>query len=479
NVPGSAFDDRGGVGMWPTFRIGAATATNYFRPVAGTPTLTTAAPTRAANPEFYLNITSYQTLGQSETDRVNWFNSLEFDLNDRITAFADVSFYHSDTLLLRQPINFNAPTADRLGVLSIDNPYNPYGSRFYSPTGAPNADGTARLTGTPQTSTLLALSILENGAEDVTVRSGIYRGVAGLRGKIFNEWTWESGVLYTQAYVSDLSSHAIRESLFLDSLQRTDATAFNPFGYTFRVSGNAVVADRPYTNPKGTLDSFVQIWRRNGFTSIASGDVRTAGPLFRYWGNTVSLAFGAEMRREEFRDNRPPFVGTNPASSGLNPDDNDYVLASPKPDSKGDRTVYSGYVEAVIPVVSPEKKIPGLYSLEASASARYEDYSDFGTTTRPKFGLNWRPLRALMVRGSFNRGFAAPNLPTLYAPSQFTVDSLPGRVDPYRQQILGDPAYVMRNYSSGNTKLKPVITEGRSAGIVLEVPKVRGLSITA
>ena len=376
-------------------------------------------------------------------------------------------------------MNINAPTADQLAPLSVDNPYNPYGSRFYHPTGAPNADGTPRLTGTPQAITLLALALRDNGPEDVDVHSGVYRGVVGLRGKIFDRWTWEAGALYTRAYVSDISNHAVRESLFQRALQRTDATAFNPFGYTFRVAGNAVVADQPYTNPRSTLDTFVQIWRRNGFTAITSGDVRTSGPLFRYWGNTVSLAAGGEARREQFIDDRPPFVGTNPPGSGLNPDDNDYILASPKPNSSGDRTVFSGYLEAIIPVVGPEKNIPVVHSLEFTASGRYEDYSDFGTTTRPKFTANLKPYRGLMLRASYNRGFAAPNLPTLYAPTQFTVDSLPGRVDPYRQQTLGDPAYVMRNYSSGNTKLKPITSVGKSAGFVLDVPKVRGLSITA
>ena len=84
-----------------------------------------------------------------------------------------------------------------------------------------------------------------------------------------------------------------------------------------------------------------------------------------------------------------------------------------------------------------------------------------------------------MIRGSYNRGFAAPNLPTLYAPSQYTVDSLPGRLDPYLAQTLGTAQYVMRNYSSGNTKLKPITSTGKSAGVVLEVPKVKGLSLTA
>ena len=479
NVPGSAFDDRATIGIYPTFRIGASTATNYFRPVNGNLALTAAAPTRAANPEFYFNLTEYQTIGQSKTDRVNWFNNVEVDLTDRITMFADLSFYHAKTRLFRQPINFNAPTGDQLAPLSVDNPFNPYGSRFFSPTGAPNSDGTPRLTGTAQPITLLALSLLENGAEAVDVNSGVYRGVVGLRGKVFDQWTWESGALYTRAYTSDISPRAVRESLFQAALRRTDATAFNPFGYTFRVSGNAVVADKPYTNPKSVLDTFVQVWRREGFSGITSFDFRTSGPLFHYLGNTVTLAAGAEVRREQFIDHRAPYVGVNPPGSGLNPDDNDYVLASPKPDSSGNRNVYSAYVESVIPVIMPEKQIPGFHSLELTASARYENYSDFGTTTRPKFGLNWRPYSGLMVRASYNRGFAAPNLPTLYAPNQFTVDSLPGRVDPYLSQSLGTASYVMRNYTSGNTKLKPIVSTGKSAGLVLEVPRVKGLSVTA
>jgi iron complex outermembrane receptor protein len=479
NVPGSAFDDRAAFGIWPSFRIGAGTAANYFRPVNGTPTLTATAPNRTANPEFYLNITEYQTFGQSQTDRVNWFNSIEVDLTDRITVFADLSFYHSRTNFFRQPINYNAPTSEAPGVLSIDNPYNPYGARFYSPTGAPNADGSPRLTGTPQTISLLQLALVENGAEEVGVNAGVYRGVLGARGKIFDQWTWETGALYTRAYLSDISYRAVRESLIQQALQRSDATAFNPFGYTFRVANGAVVADRPYTNPQSVLDTFVRVWRREAFSAITSVDARAAGPLFRYWGNTVSLAFGGEFRREQFIDHRAPFVGMNPAGSGLDLNNNDFVLASPKPDSSGNRKVFSAYSEAILPVIGPEKNIIGLNSLELSASARYEDYSDFGTTIKPKYSVNWKPYRGLMVRGSYNRGFAAPNLPTLYAPSQYTVDSLPGRQDPYLAQTIGTGSYVMRGYSTGNRNLKPITSVGKSAGIVLEVPKVKGLSVTA
>jgi iron complex outermembrane receptor protein len=479
NVPGSAFDGRATVGIYPTFRVGTSTTVNYLRPVSGTPVLTTTAPTRAANPEFYLNINQYQNLGQTKSDRQNWFNGIQYDINDYVTAFADLSFYHSNSNLLRQPIPINAPTADQLAPLNVNNPYNPYGSRYYSPTGAPNADGTARLTGTPQAVTLLGVTLVDAGAENINVHSGVYRGVVGLRGKFFDGWSWETGALYTRAYTSDISSNAVRESALQAALQRTDATAFNPFGYTFKVSGNAVVPDQKFTNPKSVTDTFVQTWRREGFSAITSGDLRVSGPIFSYWGNTVSLALGGEGRREQFIDKRPAFSGTNPPSSGLNPDDNDFVQASPKPDSSGNRTVYSAYAETVVPLVSPEKHIPLINSIELTGSARYENYSDFGTTTRPKVGLNYRPYPGLMLRGSYNKGFTAANLPTLYAPTQFTVDSPPGTVDPYRSAAIGEAAYVQRAYSTGNKNLLPVESVGKSAGFVLEVPKVKGLTLTA
>src|SRR5262249_14604151 len=161
----------------------------YFRPVGGTPAITTAAPTRAANPETLLDINAYQSLGYTRSDRQNLFNSFEYDLSDRLTVFADLSFYHSNTTLGRHPVFVNAPTGDALRPdgstdaffykrISADNPYNPFGSRFYSPTGAPNADGTPRLTGTPQQLTLLAVSFNDLGGESVVVHSGVYRGVA-------------------------------------------------------------------------------------------------------------------------------------------------------------------------------------------------------------------------------------------------------------------------------------------------------------
>ncbi len=484
NALGGSFDARSAVSVYPSYRIGAATTANFFRPINGALVFTTSSPTasvaaRAASPEFFTNTNQYQNVGQNKSDRVNWFNNIEYDLGDRITAFADLSFYHSRARLERQPVQLNAPGSDQFAPMSVDNPFNPYGSRFFSATGAPNADGTVRLTGTPQAITMVSVLLRDLGAESINVNSGVYRGVAGLRGKLGGDWSWETAALYTRAYTADISRNAARESLFQQALLRTNTTAFNPFGYTFKVAGGAVVPDQPYTNPKSVLDTFSQIWRHDGFSAVTSVDARASGPLFRLWGNPVSLSFGGEYRHEQYLDERPAFVGSNPPGSGLNVDDNDYLVASYAPNSTGNRIIYSGYVETVIPLVSPQRDIPLVHSLELTGSARYEDYSDFGTTLRPKAGINWKPFRGLMVRGSFNEGFSAPNLPTLYAPTRFIVDSAPGATDAYRNQTVGNATYVMKRFSTGNLALKPVTAIGKSAGLVLEVPKVKGLVLTA
>ena len=52
-----------------------------------------------------------------------------------------------------------------------------------------------------------------------------------------------------------------------------------------------------------------------------------------------------------------------------------------------------------MPLVTARRPLPLAHSLELTASARHERYSDFGDTTKPKFGLNWRPFPAIMLRG--------------------------------------------------------------------------------
>lgn len=470
NTFGGPFDGRSARGYWPTFRIGTSTANNFFRPVNGVPTLTSVAPSRASNPEFFLDLNQFG-FASPRTARGNAFLTAEFDFSDRVTAFAEFGLYKSSSRMQRQPLALNAPTSDQLKVMPVDSPFNPYGSRFFHPTGAPNADGTPRLVGTPRTVSFTQMTIRDLAPERIETQADVYRIVGGLRGAIgASSWEWEGSLFYNEVSGDDEAFPDVRESLLQAAIARTDSNAFNPFGYTFRVANGAVVADQPYTNPKSVVDSFSAVFARSARSYIASADLRATGTLFSLWGAEVKAAIGAEYRRENLRDVRPPFSGENPASSGLDPLNNDFLLHPPRPDVFGDREVTSVYAEFVVPLAD---------SLELTASARYEDYSDFGETTKPKVGLNWRPTSWLMLRGSYNEGFMAPSLAALYTSPRWTITAGAGDIDAYRNPYLNEGPYVKRTYFGGNPGLKAQESEGRTYGFVLDVPGIDGLSLTA
>ncbi len=479
NTLGGPFDGRSARGYWPTFRIGTSTANAYFRPVNGTPSLTTVAPSRVTNPEFFLDLNQFG-FASPRTTRGNAFLNAELELNERLTAFGEFGYYRSASTMRRQPLALNAPTTDRLMVMPIDSPFNPYGSRFFDATGRPNADGTPRLVGAPRTVSLTQLTIADLAAESVDTDADVYRLVGGLRGR-FGEssWEWESSLFYNRVDGQDEAYPDVRESLLQAAIARTDAGAFNPFGYTFRVANGAVVSDRPYTNPQAVVDSFSQVYERSARSYIASADLRTSGTLFALWGADVQAAVGAEFRREDLRDVRPPFSGENPANSGLDDTNNDFLLHPPRPDVFGDRDVTSVYAEVVVPLVVSERAVPLVDSLELTASARYESYSDFGETTKPKVGLNWRPMPWLMLRGSYNEGFMAPSLAALYTSPRWSITAGAGDLDAYRNPYLNEGPYVKRTYFGGNPELEAQESEGTTYGFVLDVPGVEGLSVTA
>jgi outer membrane receptor protein involved in Fe transport len=440
----------------------------------------TAAPSRAGvTHDYYWNNNAYRVI-QPKTDRTNVFASTEFDLSDRITLFADASLYQANSVTYREPDGITQST-DGFVIVPVTNPFNPFGNRFWSPTGAPNADGTPRLTGTPS-----AVSITNKRLTDLATRTdwvdtSVYRGVAGVRGKIFDSWFWEAALLYSTARVNENEEGPDRKSLLIAAINQSDpARAFNPFTRTFAVQNGSLVVTGPYTNPDSVTSTFRSSFIRSGITKLGSGDVRASGNVFPLWGgNQIGGAFGGEFRYEAYDDFRPPFAGLNPPGSGLDPTSNDFLGFSPNSDTHGNRHVAALYAEAVVPLVGREFTLPLVYSLELTASARYESYTDFGDTTKPKYGINWKPARWLMVRGSYNEGFHAPNLAQLFTGP--LIRTVTGSTDSYRSNVtnlITDGPSNRRSIASGNRQLQPETSTGKSAGIVVEVPGIKGLSVS-
>ncbi|MFM9029801.1 MAG: hypothetical protein ACKOTF_03825, partial [Opitutaceae bacterium] len=99
-------------------------------------------------------------------------------------------------------------------------------------------------------------------------------------------------------------------------------------------------------------------------------------------------------------------------------------------------------------------------------------------------GLTWRPHSRVLFRASRNEGFLAPDLTRVYAPTQFSRTSPPGELDTVRSNFFtgaGRPAdtrVLTINYNIANRELQPEVSKGISAGFGLEVPGIKGLTVT-
>ncbi len=504
----SPFNARSATTPYGNFLAGRVTATNQFGQVtgftggrppgvpasltaasglfnlqptaAGTVVFGTSSPIRTGpTREWYWNNNDYRVI-QPETARTNAFASAEFDASPRLTLFAEASLYRAHSVTYREMDGITQST-DGFIIVPETNPWNPFGTRFWSPTGAPNADGTPRLTGTPS-----AVSITNKRLTDLAPRvdwvdTAVYRGVAGLRGKLLDSWNWEAALLYSAARVIENEEGPSRKSLLKAAIEQTDpARAFNPFTHTFAVRSGQLVVTGPYRNPESVQSTFRSSFIRNGITRLGSGDFRASGDLFPLWGgNKAGGAFGGEFRFEAYDDYRPPYAGLNPPGSGLDPNANDFLGFSPNSDTHGNRHVAALYAETVLPLVGRDLRLPLVESLELSASLRYESYTDFGDTTKPKYGVNWKPAPWLMVRGSYNEGFHAPNLAQLFIGTLIRTQT--GSTDTYRNVVTGlvtDGPSNRRSIASGNRDLQPEKSTGKSAGLVVEVPGIKGLSVS-
>lgn len=169
------------------------------------------------------------------------------------------------------------------------------------------------------------------------------------------------------------------------ALADTDAaTAYNLFG------------DGSFTNP-ATIGKVRGSLKSSNSGIVWSTSLRANGPIVTLPAGDVSVAVGAEFRKEIYR-----FNPTIADISTLTPT-TIAARALPAP-----RTVRAAYGELVVPLFSNANGFPGMRRLDLSAAIRAERYSDFGATTNPRLGFTWAPADAITFRGSYGQSFRAP-----------------------------------------------------------------------
>src|SRR4029077_9431790 len=131
--------------------------------------------------------------------------------------------------------------------------------------------------------------------------------------------------------------------------------------------------------------------------------------------------------------------------------------------------------EVRVPVTSPVWNCPGLYNLELGYQERYDNYSDFGATEKPKFFVRWQPIdSSLTLRATYNEAYHAPALAELYT-SQGQILVLVD--DPAG---LTPPNPVIKETVGGNPNLNPEVAYEWTYGFVWTPAKlIKGLTLSA
>jgi outer membrane receptor protein involved in Fe transport len=339
-------------------------------------------------------------------------------LNERLTLFTDVLLGHRQAGEMNGGIGFDIPVPST----------NPF---YVNPAGA----------GAP-------LEVAYNFDKDLgpsTATTGIdtLNTTLGLDFDAGASWTVKAYGSYVREKQNQVVS-GINYNALLAALADPDpSTAFNPFGAGSNTARSTL--DQIRTNNQFWLDS-----------QLKTVDITADGPIGKLAGVPLKLAVGADWRDQLFAttsiDSQPGTTTSN-AHTDL------------------DRKVLSAFGELVAPLFTEQDGIPALSKLELSAAGRYEKYTGYGSTTTPKYGIFWSPLKGLAFRGTWSRAVRPPTLVDLDMSRNAS-----GTV------TLPDPAAVGGKvtalaWNGGNAAVQPEHAQSWTAGLNLAPMSVPGLSL--
>lgn len=180
-------------------------------------------------------------------------------------------------------------------------------------------------------------------------------------------------------------------------------------------------------------------------------DLAADGPLHTLPAGDIRVALGASYRDDSYE---------NKFTAGL----------TPQPTARGSRRVVSVYAESVIPIIGQANRLTGAERLEATIAARFDDYSDFGSTVNPKVGLAWEAAPGLLFRGTYGTSFRAPVFEDMIEQNAIAiVANAPDPASPTGKTVL---MYAQ----GGNAKLRPEQATTWTGGVEFRPSFAPGLS---
>ena len=200
---------------------------------------------------------------------------------------------------------------------------------------------------------------------------------------------------------------------------------------------------------------------------VASASV--SGEPFSLWAGPVSVAAGAEARREYYRavadpygngvSADSPYSAAYPADPAISTAGGNFYAGNYR-DGTGHYNVAEAFVELNLPLLNSTQT----GQLNLNTADRETKYSTSGNINAWKVGLTWdTPFDGFRVRTVRSQDIRAPNLNDLFGP--VTSTNVPNFTNPFTNTTL-----TISQNASGNANLKPEIAQNFEFGLVLNNP---------
>jgi outer membrane receptor protein involved in Fe transport len=195
--------------------------------------------------------------------------------------------------------------------------------------------------------------------------------------------------------------------------------------------------------------------------------VSVSGEPFSLWAGPVSVAAGAEYRREWYNavadpygnGTTSPYSTTYPADPLLSTGGGNFYAGNYR-NGKGSFNVIEAFLEFNVPLINT----PELGQLNMNVADRAEKYSTAGNAQAWKVGFTWdTPLSGLRFRTVKSQDVRAPNLNDLFGP--ITSTNVPNFTNPFTNSTL-----TISQNAGSNPGLKPEIAQNFNFGVVLANP---------
>jgi len=241
--------------------------------------------------------------------------------------------------------------------------------------------------------------------------------------------TFDEQIFYIHAFLNHRKSQA--GAFFRRSIDPNNDPSIYPDGFlpliapkildysltlgTKGVWQNGIKWDLSYTNGYNDFHFYVHNSLNDSLGSSSPTSFDSGGTSYRqqsinldlskkFWTNWL-IAGGVEYRKESY------FIYSGEESSYILGDFSTYAGSQGfpgfQPSNEVDATRTNSAIYCDLRYNLDNRLVLGLAS-------RYENYSDFGSTTNTKLSLAYKPLDALMLRTTASTGFRAPSLSQIY-----------------------------------------------------------------